>query len=130
MTPDRFEELADRAFASIPLRFRARLGNVAVVIEERPTPEQNAVDGGGEGDLLGLYDGVPLTEMPHDPTGMLPDRIFLFRAPILAEAAETDGDAFRVVRETLIHEIGHHFGMDDDEIHRVFEERWERDNGA
>ena len=126
-----FEQLADRAFASIPLRFRARLGNVAIVIEDLPTDEQNAVgvhegDAPEEaGDLLGLYEGVAQTDMPYDTSGMLPDRIFLFRLPIEDEAAETDGDVFRVVRETLIHEIGHHFGMDDDEIHRVFEERWE-----
>lgn len=128
-----FEKLADRAFASIPLRFRARLGNVVIVVEDRPTDEQNAVgaheDGDPEayGDLLGLYEGVSLIEMPSDPSGMLPDRIFLFQEPIEDEAADTDGDVFRVIRETLIHEIGHHFGMDDDEIHRVFEEKWERD---
>ncbi len=128
-----FEKIADRAFASIPLRFRARLGNVVIVIEDWPTDEQNAVgahegeDPDALGDLLGLYEGVSRLDMPSDPSGMLPDRIFLFQGPIEDEAEETDGDVLRVVRETLIHEIGHHFGMDDDEIHRVFEEKWERD---
>lgn len=125
-----FEKLADRAFASIPLRFRARLGNVAVTIEDWPTDEQNAVgaheDGEDAGDLLGLYEGVSQIDLPYDTSGMLPDRIFLFQGPIEGEAEDTDGDVFRVVRETLIHEIGHHFGMDDDEIHRVFEEKWEK----
>ena len=127
MHRDAFSRLADEAFASIPLRFRARLGNVAVVVEDWPTDEQNAVDapeGEEAGDLLGLYEGTSLIDLPSDPSGMLPDRIFLFQGPIEDEAEDTDGDVLRVVRETLIHEIGHHFGMDDDEIHRVFEEKW------
>jgi len=133
MTRDAFEALADRAFASIPLRFRARLGNVGIVVEDWPTDEQNAVgleEGEEGGDILGLYEGVSQVDLPYDTSGMLPDRIFLFQGPIEDEAADTDGDVFRVIRETLIHEIGHHFGMDDDEIHRVFEEKWEKGNGA
>lgn len=134
MDRDAFAKTADRAFASIPLRFRARLGNVGIVIEDWPTDEQNAVgaheDGEDAGDLLGLYEGVSQVDLPYDTSGMLPDRIFLFQGPIEDEAEDTDGDVFRVIRETLIHEIGHHFGMDDEEIHRVFEEKWEKGNGA
>jgi len=130
MHRDAFSKLADEAFASIPLRFRARLGNLTVLVEDWPTDEQNAVDAreGEEeaGDLLGLYEGTSQIDLPYDTSGMLPDRIFLFQGPIEDEAAETGGDALRVIRETLIHEIGHHFGMDDDEIRRVFEERWEK----
>jgi predicted Zn-dependent protease with MMP-like domain len=133
MERDAFSRLADEAFASIPFRFRARLGNVAVVVEDWPTEEQNAVDahGGGEeaGDLLGLYEGVSMVDLPYDTSGMLPDRVFLFQGPIEDEAEDTDGDVFRVIRETLIHELGHHFGMDDEQIHRVFEEKWEKGNG-
>lgn len=129
-----FEKLADRAFASIPLRFRARLGNVVIVAEDWPTDEQNAVgahgDGEEAGDLLGLYEGTSQIDLPYDMSGMLPDRIFLFQGPIEDEAEDTDGDVLRVIRETLIHEIGHHFGMDDEAIHRVFEEKWENENGA
>lgn len=127
-----FEKLADRAFASIPLRFRARIKNAVIVVEDWPTDEQNAVgmheddDPEESGDLLGLYEGVAQTDLPYDTSGMLPDRIFLFQGPIEDEAEATDGDILRVIRETLIHEIGHHFGMDDDEIHRVFEEKWEK----
>lgn len=127
MDRDAFEKLAGQAFRSIPERFLKRLGNVVVLVEDVPTDEQDAVgihadeeDGG----LLGLYDGTPQTDLPYDVSGMLPDRIFLFQEPIEDEAEETDGDVFRVIRETLIHEIGHHFGLDDEEIHRVFEERW------
>lgn len=134
MHRDAFEKLADAAFASIPLRFRARLGNVVIVAEDWPTDEQNDVgaheDGEEPGDLLGLYEGVSQADLPYDTSGMLPDRIFLFQGPIEDEAKDTDGDVFRVLRETLIHEIGHHFGMDDDEIHRVFEEKWEKENGG
>lgn len=128
-----FEKLADEAFASIPLRFRARLGNVVIVAEDWPTDEQNAVgiheDDEDAGDLLGLYEGTSQVDLPFDTSGMLPDRIFLFQGPIEDEAEETDGDVLRVIRETLIHEIGHHFGMDDGEIHRVFEEKWGNENG-
>lgn len=134
MDRDAFAKIADEAFASIPLRFRAKLGNVGIVVEDWPTDEQNAVgahEGDEEaGDLLGLYEGVSQVDLPYDVSGMLPDRIFLFQGPIEDEAEDTDKDVFRVVRETLIHEIGHHFGMDDEEIHRVFEEKWEKGNGA
>lgn len=125
-----FEHLAAEAYRSIPERFLRRLGNVVVLVEDRPTAEQNALaahEGEDALDILGLYEGTPMTEMPPDPSGMLPDVITLFQQPIEEEASETDGDAFRVIRETLIHEIGHRFGLDDDEIERIFEEKWKKD---
>lgn len=125
-----FEKLAAEAFGSIPERFLKRLGNVVVVVEDRPTPEQNAV-GSHEGeehlDILGLYEGTPLTEMPADPSGLLPDVITLFQLPIEEEAEASGLEIFEVIRQTLIHEIGHHFGLDDEEIEKIFEERWENE---
>ena len=113
-----FEKLVSRAYESIPLKWRQRMTNVGLCIEDRD-PE--------DPDLLGVYEGVALTERGSDPTGLLPDKITLFRATILEEAEDTDGDAYRVVRETLIHEIAHHFGWSDEQIEAVFEARWERD---
>jgi predicted Zn-dependent protease with MMP-like domain len=126
-----FESLASKAFSSIPERFLKRLGNVVILVEDRPTPEQNAV-GAHEGeedlDILGLYEGTPLTELPGDPSGTLPDVIALFQIPIEEEAESSGLEPFVVIRQTLIHEIGHHFGLDDEEIEKIFEERWENDD--
>lgn len=124
-----FEQLASNVFRSIPERFLKRLGNVVVVVEDRPTAEQNAVgthEGEEELDILGLYEGTPLTERPADPSGMLPDVITLFQLPIEEEAEASGLEILEVIRQTLIHEIGHHFGLNDDEIEKIFEERWER----
>ena len=126
-----FESLASKAFGSIPERFLRRLGNVVILVEDRPTPEQNAV-GAHEGeedlDILGLYEGTPLTELLGDPSGTLPDVITLFQIPIEEEAESSGLEPFVVIRQTLIHEIGHHFGLDDEEIEKIFEERWENDD--
>ncbi len=122
-----FEQLAAAAYRSIPERFLKRLGNVVVVVEDRPTAEQNAVgvhEGEEAFDVLGLYEGIPLTELPADPSGMLPDVVTLFQLPIEEEAEASGLEMLEVIRQTLIHEIGHHFGLDDDEIERIFEERW------
>jgi predicted Zn-dependent protease with MMP-like domain len=122
-----FEQLAAEAFRSIPERFLKRLGNVVVIVEDRPTAEQNAI-GAHEGEedlgILGLYEGTPLTEMPGDPSGLLPDVISLFQAPIEEEAEASGLEILEVIRQTLIHEIGHHFGLNDDEIEKIFEEKW------
>ncbi|WKZ29506.1 MAG: metallopeptidase family protein [Patescibacteria group bacterium] len=125
-----FEKLAAEAFRSIPERFLKRLGNVVILVEDRPTPEQNAVgahEGEDELDILGLYEGTPLTELPGDPSGMLPDVISLFQEPIEEEAEASGLEPFEVIRQTLIHEIGHHFGLNDEEIEKIFEERWENE---
>jgi predicted Zn-dependent protease with MMP-like domain len=121
MDPKAFEKLVLRAFRSIPEKFRSRMDNVAVCVDDACLDDP---------DLLGLYEGVALTERGPDVSGMLPDTITLYRKTILEEAEETDGDVYRVVRETLIHELAHHFGWDDDMIHEVFEARWEKENGA
>lgn len=121
MSPAEFETLVRKAFLSIPERFRRELDNVAVCVDDACFDDP---------ELLGLYEGVARTERGIDTTGLLPDKITLYRKTILDEAEDTDQDVYRVIRETLVHEIGHHFGMDDDEIDRVFEEKWDQQNGA
>ena len=101
----RFARLVSRALDELPAEFRDRIRNVQVVIEDEPTAEQ--------GDLLGLYEGVPLTERREEP--WLPDRISLFRRPIEAISSSPRVQA-KIVRDTVVHEIAHHFGISDERL--------------
>ncbi len=119
MTEEAFAKLVAEEFASVPQKYAARLHNVALLIEAAPSQETRDAEGLGEGEtLLGLYQGVPLSER-GDTYGIgvtVPDTITLFREPIL-EASGPDQEHVRsVVRETLWHEIGHYFGLDEEAI--------------
>jgi predicted Zn-dependent protease with MMP-like domain len=110
MSPDEFERLVAEALDSIPTQLAAELENVAVVVEEWPRPDQAPA---GRGTLLGLYEGVPLTARgPMSYSGALPDRITIFRGPLCARAVDADALA-RDVRVTVLHEVGHYFGISD-----------------
>jgi predicted Zn-dependent protease with MMP-like domain len=111
-----FEKLVARAVERLPPKFLARLQNVEVVIESRPSHDELAqagVEPGGT--LLGLYQGVPQTERGSWYGSVLPDRIVVYQRPI-EEVAGTLREIRRQVRITLMHEIGHHFGLDEDEL--------------
>ena len=113
---ERFEELVADALDSIPEELADELDNVAVVVEEWPTAEQ--LDGRG-GTLLGLYEGVPLTERgPLSYAGVMPDHITVFRGPLCAIARD-EADLADQVRVTVLHEIGHYFGMDDEHLQEL-----------
>ncbi len=117
MNLERFEELVARAVEALPEEFRFAMENVDVVVQESPTRRQLAGIGRGM-TLLGLYEGVPQTRRTESYGMVLPDRIIIFRRPILAicgSEAEVEAEIGRVVR----HEIAHHFGMDDDELRRI-----------
>lgn len=118
MTDERFEKLVSEGIDSIPDRFLLKLQNVAIVIADRPTREQLRANHVPDGDtLLGLYEGIPLTERGDAYGGMvLPDKITIFKHPILAEAGEDEERVRAVVRETVWHEIAHYFGYDDGAI--------------
>lgn len=127
-----FEEIAVEEWERIPARFRQRLKNVALLIEDDVDDETRKAEGlGKDGSLLGLYRGIPLTERGSlYGTGMtLPDTITLYRLPILEEAMEMDApflEAVRtVVRETVWHEVGHYLGLDE---HGVQEREGEGSN--
>ena len=105
-----FEALVDRALDEIPDEITALVRNVVVLVEDEP-PE-------GEPDLLGLYDGIALTERWGDPMMELPDRIFIFRGPLL-DMCETEEELVDEVRITVVHEVAHHFGIDDDRLHEL-----------
>lgn len=106
----RFEELVAEALDGLPGWVRARLDNVEVVIEDDPLPGQH---------LLGLYEGVPLTDRGMGYTWALPDRITLFRMPIQRHAGRGEDAVRRVVADTVVHEVAHHFGITDERLNQL-----------
>lgn len=106
----RFEELVSDALDQVPPELAALMDNVAVFVEDEP-PE-------GEGDLLGIYEGVPLTERSWMYGGVLPDRIVVYRGPTL-RLCRTPEQVVDEVRITVVHEIAHHFGIDDRRLHEL-----------
>jgi predicted Zn-dependent protease with MMP-like domain len=119
MTEERFEKLVAEALQRIPRRFREAMRNVVLVIEDEPSPEVLADSGIEPPDTLyGLYEGTPLTEREWGHVVEFPDRVTIFRNPIL-EDAEDEDDVFRAIGETVIHEFGHHFGLSEEEIDEV-----------
>ncbi len=103
-----FEELVVRALDGVPPELTALMDNVVVLIEAEPPPE--------EAGILGLYDGVPLTERDSNYTFREPDRIFIYRGP-LTRMCESPDELVDEVRITVVHEIAHHFGIDDEHLH-------------
>ncbi|HVR37762.1 MAG TPA: metallopeptidase family protein [Thermoanaerobaculia bacterium] len=118
ITPREFEELVEQALGELPKRFADLLENIAIVVEEEPTDEDlDALGDDAEEDdeLLGIYRGVALTERSFDMLPRLPDQVAIFRGPIL-RIARNRHEAVREIRETVIHELGHYFGLHDDEM--------------
>jgi predicted Zn-dependent protease with MMP-like domain len=112
MTLEEFEKAAAKAIKKLPREFRERLDNVIVTVRETPSRAQVRRFGSG---LLGLYEGVPLSERGQFYSGAMPDKITLFKANLEAGARGEKAVEARV-RHTLMHELAHHFGMDDDEL--------------
>jgi predicted Zn-dependent protease with MMP-like domain len=110
MGRDDFERLVDAALDEIPEEIAALIRNVVVLVEDDPPPD--------DPDLLGLYEGIALTERYGEPTLELPDRIFVFRRPLLAWCDDEEQLADEV-RITVVHEVAHHFGIDDDRLHEL-----------
>ena len=117
VSDDRFEELVVAALESLPEPFASHLDNVDITIEHWPTDEQLAPRGPG-GMLLGLYEGVPQTQRGNNYTWVMPDKITIFRGPIL-ELSPTEDAVADQVRHTVIHEIAHHFGISDDRLREL-----------
>lgn len=114
-----FDRLVVEALETIPEPFGSRLHNVAIVAEEEPSRALLESLGMGPGDtLFGLYDGIPLTERGDWYNLVQPDRIILFRRPIMA-ACESVEEIREEVRRTVVHEIAHFYGIGDDELHRM-----------
>jgi predicted Zn-dependent protease with MMP-like domain len=109
MSMARFEELVADALDTIPQRFLAAMSNVVVLVEDIHPDDPN---------LLGLYHGVALTRRTSYYSGVLPDTITIYRQPIL-RVCRTEQDVVRQVGITVVHEVGHHFGIDDATLHEL-----------
>jgi len=119
LTRREFEAVVSEALDSLPKRFADLVENVVIAVEEEPSDEDleslaDDADPDGDPELLGIYRGIPLTERANDMT-LLPDEIAVFRGPI-NRVARTRAEAVDEVRETVIHELGHYFGLADDEM--------------
>lgn len=123
---DDFEQMAAAAFAALPQEFRDLCGNIPCVIADFPDEQTMAeMDLDTEFDILGLFSGVGLPQGGAEPvTGQLPNRIWLYRRPILDYWAESeDGETLgQIITHVLVHEIGHHFGFDDDDMEALEED--------
>jgi len=120
----KFERLVADALASIPRRFRDAMTNLAIVVEDEPSDDLLAeMEIEPPDTLLGLYQGTPLTERRWDYGNTLPDRILLFQGPHERESEDED-DLVAAIGETLIHEVGHYFGLSEEEIEEIEERYW------
>jgi len=110
MGREHFEELVSDALDQIPPELAELIDNVVVLVEDE-APQEDPT-------LLGLYDGTPLTERDTAYAGVVPDRITIYRSPILA-ICDSDDEVVEEVRITVVHEVAHHFGIDDDRLHEL-----------
>jgi predicted Zn-dependent protease with MMP-like domain len=124
MNREAFEVRVAEALASLPVRFRKAMSNIAIIVEDEPSPELlREMDVEPPDTLFGLYQGTPLTERGWQYGNTLPDRILLFQGPHEREAEDED-DLIASIAETLIHEIGHYFGLSEEEIEDIEENYW------
>lgn len=130
MTRREFERHIREAVEAVPEKFRGKLANVAFVLEDSVEAGLREPDADIDHcELLGLHEGHNLLEQPPDPTGTLPTKITLFRDVIEEEAEDSGEDLAVIIRETVWHEIAHHFGFDEDDavrLERRWEEEWEK----
>ena len=119
---EEIEAIARAALAALPPEFRESLGDIVFMVEEfadAETLEEMGID--DPFDLSGLYEGVPLPERSVEQSGTLPERIRLFRRPILDEWSDGEETLEHLVAHVLVHEVGHHFGFSDEDMHALEE---------
>jgi predicted Zn-dependent protease with MMP-like domain len=122
-----FEQLVAEALHSIPRRFRKAMKNIAIVVEDEPAQDLlDDMEIEPPDTLLGLYQGTPLTERTSSYGNVLPDRVLIFQGPH-ERAADDEDDLVVAIGETLIHEIGHYFGLSEEEIEEIEERYWRGD---
>lgn len=124
MTRAAFEQLVTEAVTLIPSEFRERMRNLALVVEDEPSAALLAeMEIEPPDTLYGLYQGTPLPERTWDHGNALPDRITIFQRPI-EEDCEDEDEMVATIGETLIHEVGHYFGLSEEEIEAIEEQYW------
>lgn len=124
-----FEKLVEKSLERLPKKFKQKLRNIMIEIEDRPTREV-LEDMGIEGGLLfGLYQGVPLTEREWNFGNVLPDRIIIYQEPIEQAASSTE-EIEEIVLDTVVHEIGHYFGFGDDELYDIEDKKAKKKEGG
>lgn len=125
MTRDAFARLVEEAINLIPARFQREMKNLALVVEDEPSAQLlDDLDIEPPDSLYGLYEGTPLTEREWSAPGtLLPDRITIFQRPIEEDCDDVD-EIRAMIGETLIHEVGHYFGLSEDEIEAIEERYW------
>ena len=119
-----FEQLVAEALGTIPRRFKRAMRNIAILVEEEPSDDilrEMEID--PPDTLFGLYQGIPLTERGSNYGNVLPDHILIFKGPHEREAEDED-DLVISIAETLIHEVGHYFGLSEEEIEDIEENYW------
>ncbi len=123
-----FEKLVQNSLGRLPRRFKNKIKNISVEIEDIPSRETLRDMGIRRGTLFGLYQGVPLTEREWNFGNMLPDRITIYQRPI-EEAARSTEEIEEIVLETVIHEVGHYFGFTDEDLYEIEDEKARKKEG-
>jgi predicted Zn-dependent protease with MMP-like domain len=119
LTREEFEKIVEEGLKAIPEKFLRKLSNVAIVVEDEPTPAQKKkLNIHPNWTLFGLYEGVPQVSRGVNYSAVLPDKITIFKRPIEQEAADEE-DVKEMVKNTVWHEIAHHFGMDEARVRRA-----------
>ena len=125
MTREEFRDLVEEAIDTIPLKFARQVRNLAIVIEDEPSEELlDEMELEPDDTLLGLYQGTPLNERGWGYGNQLPDRITLFQRTIEEDCDDDEDEIVVAIGETLIHELGHYFGMSEEEIMDIEERYW------
>lgn len=116
METKQFEQLVAKAIESLPEEFRERLENIDVIVADEPTRDQLSYSGSKKNEtLLGLYEGVPLTDRTAGYSYVMPDKITIFQKPI-EDACKNESQITSRIQQVVRHEIAHHFGIDDDRL--------------
>lgn len=123
-----FQQLVEQALRRLPRKFKNKIRNVSIEIEDRPSAALLKELGIRSGTLYGLYRGVPITEREWNFANFLPDRITIYQLPIEASAASSEAIE-KIVRDTVIHEVGHYFGFDDAYLSAIERERKSSSSG-
>jgi predicted Zn-dependent protease with MMP-like domain len=119
METERFEQLVAQAIESLPEEILERLENIDIIVADKPTSEQLHREDIARGEtLLGLYEGIPLTERTYGYSFVMPDKITIFQKPIEA-ACKNNSQIISEVQHVVQHEIAHHFGIDDDRLEEL-----------